>query len=355
MTEKLRAGEALTFDFTEPQWRDMPNPYGIRNMLLAPMCISDQVVGIITLDYGGAEHEYTQDEIRLTLAVGRLVALVIERHRLMLEREEARASALALQVANERMDTFIGIAGHELKTPLTSIKGNLQLVIRRLNTILKEGSSEDLVPRSKLEALPSLLDRAERHMNILNRLVSDLVEVSRFQSGKLELQEGPCDLAAIVREVVADFRDNVPNREIRLSLEEGRAVLVVADADRVSQVISNYLSNALKYSEANRPVDVGLAVLASEARVSVCDEGPGLTPEQRARIWERFYRIPGIEVQSGSGIGLGLGLHICRTIIEEQGGDVGVDSMPGEGSTFWFTLPLTDQVVISMKSEQVLR
>jgi signal transduction histidine kinase len=274
------------------------------------------------------------------MTVGQLAALVIERHRLLREREEARASVMALQVANERMDTFIGIAGHELKTPLTSIKGNLQLVIRRLNNILKEGQGEGVVTRSKLEALPSMLARAERHVNILVRLVSDLVEVSRIQTGKLELQMAHANLADIVDEVVADYRDNVPERVIQLNHVEGTVVPIMADAVRVNQVVSNYLSNALKYSEADRPVEVRLEILASQARVSVRDEGTGLSREQQEQIWERFYRVPDVEVQSGSGVGLGLGLHICRTIIEEQGGHVGVESSPGEGSTFWFTLPL---------------
>ena len=337
---QLRAGQALLLDLTQPPWRDRPNAYGVRTMLLAAMRTADQVVGLITLDYGGAEHEYTPDEIQLTITVGRLAALVIERHRLLCEREEARASVMALQVANESMDTFIGIAGHELKTPLTSIKGNLQLVMRRLNNILKEGSGEGVVARSRLEALPSMLDRAERHVNILIRLVRDLVEVSRIQTGKLELQMAPSNLADIVDEVVADYRDNVPDRVIQINHAEGTVVPIMADAIRVSQVVSNYLSNALKYSEADRPVEVRLEILAFQARVSVRDEGTGLSREQQEHIWERFYRVPDVEVQNGSGVGLGLGLHISRTIIEEQGGHVGVESSPGEGSTFWFTLPL---------------
>jgi signal transduction histidine kinase/PAS domain-containing protein len=340
MIAQLRAGQAMQLDLRQPPWRGQHNSYGIRTMLLAAMRTADQVVGLITLDYGGAEHEYAPDEIRLTMTVGRLAALVIERHRLLREREEARASAMALQVANERMDTFIGIAGHELKTPLTSIKGNLQLVTRRLNNILKEGQGEGVVTRSKLEVLPSMLARAERHVNILVRLVSDLVEVSRIQTGKLELQMAPSNLADIVDEVVADYRDNVPDRVIQLNHAEGTVVPIIADAVRVSQVVSNYLSNALKYSEADRPVEVRLEIHASQARVSVCDEGTGLSREQQEHIWERFYRVPGVEVQNGSGVGLGLGLHISRTIIEEQGGHVGVESSAGEGSTFWFTLPL---------------
>ncbi|MBF6591015.1 MAG: ATP-binding protein, partial [Ktedonobacterales bacterium] len=118
-------------------------------------------------------------------------------------------------------------------------------------------------------------------------------------------------------------------------------VPVVVDADRIGQVVTNYLTNALKYSDADRPVSVSLERVGPLARVRVRDEGPGLSAEQCARLWERGYRAPGIEVRSGTGVGLGLGLYISRAIIERHGGQVGVESAPGHGSTFWLTLPLT--------------
>ncbi len=114
----------------------------------------------------------------------------------------------------------------------------------------------------------------------------------------------------------------------------------MGDALRLGQVVTNYLTNALKYSAADRPVDVGLTVDGAEARVWVRDEGPGLSAKEQRHPWDRFRRVRGIEVQSGSGVGLGLGLHISWTIIELHQGQVGVESSPGAGSTFWFRLPL---------------
>ena len=114
-------------------------------------------------------------------------------------------------------------------------------------------------------------------------------------------------------------------------------------AARIGQVVANYLTNALKYSSVDKPVTVSLEMEGPVARVSVQDEGPGLPPVEQERIWERFHRVRGVEVQTGSGIGLGLGLYISKTIITWHGGRVGVDSTPGQGSTFWFTLPLAQQ------------
>ena len=131
-----------------------------------------------------------------------------------------------------------------------------------------------------------------------------------------------------------------PERTIRLQCPPDVSALVYADGGRIEQVVTNYLTNALKYSPADKPVDVGLVVEPQQARVWVRDQGPGLPVEEQEHIWERFHRVKGIEVQSGTGVGLGLGLHISRMIVERHDGQVGVDSAVGEGSTFWFQLPL---------------
>jgi len=332
---RLRAGEALVINMTQPPYNAQPNPYGIRTVLVLPMHVSDQLIGILTLDYGSAEHHYTQEEIALASAVARLAALVIERERLLRERAEAHANELSLRETKRRMDEFMAIASHELKTPLTTIKANIQLALRRIN---RDGADE-----ITLEKVSELLTRTEGQIARLNRLVDDLLDVSRIQTGKLELHMSLCDLGAIVREAVYEQRHLAPTRTIILDAPpEGQAIPVIGDPDRLAQVVTNYLTNAIKYSAEDRPVQVSLEIAGQMARLSVRDEGPGLPPGQEEYIWERFHQAPEIKVQSGSSVGLGLGLHISRTIIERHQGQVGVQSAPGQGSTFWFTLPLAE-------------
>ncbi len=150
------------------------------------------------------------------------------------------------------------------------------------------------------------------------------------------------DLVTVIQDVVQEQSRGAATRTILLDQPTDNEILIFADIDRIEQVLTNYISNALKYSATDKPVTVSLRKEGHEVFVAVRDEGPGLPIDEQANVFDRFYRVKGIEVKSGSGVGLGLGLYICKTIIELHQGQVGVESKEGKGATFWFSLPLAD-------------
>jgi len=342
LLNRLRADEVLILDLVKqpPITREY---YGFGLILAVPLLYANQLIGIFVIDKGQPKHIYTEEEIAVARAVAQLTTLVIERERLEAERTEASASILALQETNRLMNEFLGIAAHEIRTPLTTIKASLQLAQRQMMRLQNNENAFSNEVKSRMTMIYDLLDRAERQASRQTRLVRDLLDVSRVQANHLELRPTRFNLITLVSEVIIDQYAQVPNRTILLESSE-EEIMVKADRDRIEQVIDNYLSNGLKYSEVDKPV---LVLIKREeenrVRVLVRDEGPGLSPEQQQRIWERFYRVPGIEVKCGSAVGLGLGLHISRTIIELHGGQVGIQSEPEHGATFWFILPLAEQ------------
>jgi signal transduction histidine kinase len=260
--------------------------------------------------------------------------------RLRRERAAARASELAVREANEHLETALGIAGHELNGELTSVRLSLGLMQRRIHHMLGRGQGRQA--HEDVDRILGTVLLAEQQVERLDRLVNDLLDASRVRAGKLAIHPEPTDLACIIRDVVQEQRQLAPARDLRLQIPGAIQVPVIADGDRIRQVVTNLLTNALKYSPPDRPVAVALAVSDGAARVQVRDEGPGLPAEEQKRIWQRFHQARDIRVRSSSGVrqGLGLGLYICRAIIELHRGQIGIESAPGRGSTLWFILPL---------------
>ena len=337
----LKAGKTVLMDVERLRTDDPTHLLSRRHFLIAPMLSTIGLIGYVGVNFGDDARHYTPQNRALASAVAQLVGMVMERERLMRERELARASELAAEDANRRMNDFLGIASHELRTPLTSVTANVQMAERALRPLAEADRGESVDNSdATLRHAHEMLERAKRQVIRLDRLVGDLLDASRIQAGKLELRWEICDLRAVVREAVEAQRAAWPKRDITLELPPRSGVVVRADSDRIGQVVTNYLTNALKYSAHDRPVAVRLRRHRGGVRVEVRDGGPGLSAEQQSHLFERFSRAPGVEQQSGSGVGLGLGLYICKTIVERHGGRLGVESVPGMGSTFWFTLPL---------------
>lgn len=280
-----------------------------------------------------------------------------EHQHMMRERSEALADVASLRETVQRMEEFLAVAAHDLRSPLTVALGNLQLTQRRFAR--QRARVNLLYPEftSPFEVIGKGLREATRGVQQLVRSAAVLLDVARASAGRFELKLQRFDLVDLVCKQVQSQRLVVAHRVIHLGLHSDQPVMVNADEMRVGEVIANYMSNALKYSATELPVEVEVSMRDNAARVEVRDSGLGLPLMEQERVWEMYYRVPGVEPISDNseGVGLGLGLHICKRIIEQHGGAVGVDSIMGAGSTFWFTLPLSPETECEVPSAVIAR
>ena len=213
---------------------------------------------------------------------------------------------------------------HELRTPITVIQGNI------------EALQDGIFPLTQ-EALEPILDKTL----LLRRLVEDLRQLALAESGQLSLIPESLDLGLLAAQTLDAFRPPAEARGVKLSIAPADSLpLVRADRQRVQQVLDNLLSNALRYTPDGGCIAVGLARENESIRVSVTDTGPGIPAEALSNVFERFYRADQGRARLSDGGGSGLGLAVARSIIEAHGGRIGAHSPPGQGATFWFSLPV---------------
>ncbi|MGI8858059.1 MAG: PAS domain-containing protein [Thermomicrobiales bacterium] len=225
---------------------------------------------------------------------------------------------------DQMKDEFISIAAHELRTPLTAIKGYAELLDRRLSA---QGGRE-----GDRKSLGVIRKQTER----LSGLVNEMLDVSRIEAGRLQLNSEPFDLSALVGEVVSNVRVSTTTHD--LSLTADPAIEVFGDTARIEQVLINLISNAITYSPEGGDIGVRVWTEGASALVSVNDHGIGISQEDLPHLFDRFYRAQKADIiRSG---GMGLGLYICQEIVTRHGGTIHVESTEGAGSTFTFTVPL---------------
>ena len=222
----------------------------------------------------------------------------------------------------QRKDDFLSIASHELKTPLTTIKGYIQL----MNRLLTDGSDNKL---------KSAVEKTSVYVERLNNLISELLDVSRIQSGRIELHKEPFDFDEMVRDAVESILQAQDTHQI--VIKGVTSCTVKGDESHISQVVTNLLSNAIKYSPDHREVEVYLSRVGNYVKAAVVDRGVGVPYADQQKIFERFYRVSDMQKQFP---GMGIGLYICSEIVKNHGGSLWVESKAGKGSTFSFTLPL---------------
>ena len=228
---------------------------------------------------------------------------------------------LQIKENQEKKDEFIGIASHELKTPLTTIKGYIDLL-----SMIEETQPQKLY-----------VQKAQDSLKKLENLIKDLLDVSKIQSGQLELNITQFDIDALLGETIAAIQLVTSTHDIVRKGETGHQ-LIYADRQRIEQVLINLLSNAIKYSPGAKEVFVYSKLNETELIIKIEDFGSGVPVEEQTNIFERFYRAKEHSVHVS---GFGLGLYICSDIIKRHSGRIGVESV-GKGSVFYFSLPLNN-------------
>lgn len=242
--------------------------------------------------------------------------------------QELHQTRLNLEEALKSRDEFISICSHELKTPLTSLKMQVQLVQRSLQ---KLGEEMTYTP----ERMNRFLETSDRSVDRIIHLVNDMLDISRVQTGRLTLKREPTDLSQLISEVCERMRPILELAGCKLTVEVCDDLELDLDRFRIEQVLTNLLSNTTKYAP-DAPVVVRVRNENNFAFVDVIDQGDGIPPEHQQRIFQRFERAG---PDNSSVTGLGLGLYISREIMTMHGGSLSVESTQGQGSTFTFALP----------------
>ena len=222
---------------------------------------------------------------------------------------------------DEMKTDFISVASHEMRTPMTSIKGSIELLL---------GGYAGELPAESTELLGICLTAVDR----LIRLINDLLDISKIESGKMELHLAKLNVGDCVHKSMRSLRSLAEVNKVTIQAKhDERLPEVMADRDRLEQVITNLLSNALKYSPADKEVLIRVTAVDNSVRVSVSDEGPGIPPDQVGRVFDRFQQLAGAKK------GTGLGLAIARALVEQHRGRMWVESQLGLGTSFHFEIP----------------
>jgi PAS domain S-box-containing protein len=308
--------ELVRASVKDPERREAVLALSLRSFICVPLRSRGRVMAALTLVYAESDRRYTEADVRLAEELAVRAATAMDNAALYREAREAVAAR----------DTFLGVASHELNTPLTSLKLHLQGVQRAVERLPPEALAR--------EGLGAKFQSAHRQVTRLASLIRELLDVSRITAGKLKLEPEPLDLAALVREVASRAAEDAARAGCELRLRLPGPVEGAWDRLRLDQVLQNLLSNALKYGQG-APVDVELEADGDTATLRVRDRGIGIAPEDQSRLFQRFQRVASERHYSG----FGLGLWIVKQVLDAMGGHVQLESAPGQGATFTVALP----------------
>lgn len=282
-------------------------------------------VNLITRGYSSGGLDYISKPVDMNILLLKVKTFyrIYEQSRALNEMQKALREEIEFRKEAERKkDEFISIASHELKTPMTSIKGYIQLLERSLD-------------KNDIETVRTRVRKVQNQVEKLNLLIADLLDISKIESGKLKFNKTSFSFDDLLDHLLETMQQ--ANPQMKITRKGTPAGIIHGDEMRIEQVIINFITNAIKYAPDTEEIEISILKRDESLYFSVKDFGIGMPKEHLAKIFDKFYRI---EETSERFQGLGIGLYICREIIERHEGTIGAISAPGEGSEFYFTIPL---------------
>lgn len=293
---------------------------GIRSIMIVPLVVRGRSMGAITFVCASPGKTFGDDDLLLAEDFAHRAAVALDNARLYREAQDAVSVR----------DAFLSVAAHELKTPLTTLYGNVQLIQRRAQ---REGSMSERDQRT----LRIVFEQTTR----LNRMIGALLDLSRLQMGQFTIEPAPVDLAELAKRVVDELQPSLDRHSVVLRGVDS-PLLVMGDELRLEQVLQNLIQNGVKYSPAGGEVVVEVSHDQEMVQILVRDSGIGIPKSSIPNLFRRFFRAENVREHRISGIGVGL--YVVNEIITRHGGQVSVESTEGEGTTFIVQLPLPDAV-----------
>ncbi len=330
-TERIIAVEHAVDDPRTVELRDIYlHPYGIVSMLDASIRSGEQVIGVICHEHVGIRRTWTSDEERFVSSISDLISLAVEADLRRRQEEELRQAKIAAEAANVAKSRFLANMSHEIRTPLNGAIGMLTLLQQET---LSEQQRE-------------YVDIAKNSASSLMRILTDILDLSKIESGRLELEKVPFDVRLLTRELfqMHDFHAREKGISLTVTVSERVPRRVFGDQVRFRQILNNLMANAVKFTKTGT---VGVVVDVEEdetvevirLRTTVSDTGIGIPAHRLPHLFQAFVQAD-VSMTRRFG-GTGLGLAISRQLVELMGGTIGVNSIPGRGSTFWFVVPVT--------------
>jgi signal transduction histidine kinase len=281
-------------------------------------------VKLITKGYSSGGLDYISKPVDMNILLLKVKTFyrIYEQNRALNEMQKTLREEIEFRKEAERKkDEFISIASHELKTPMTSIKGYIQLLERSLD-------------KNDKETIRIRLHKVQNQIEKLNLLIADLLDISKIESGKLKFNKKHFSFNEVVDHLIEVMQQSNP--QVKILKKYSCEATIYADEMRIEQVIINFMTNAIKYAPDGEEIHIMTEIRGDEIYFSVRDFGIGMSQEHQQKVFEKFYRI---EETSERFQGLGIGLYICQEIIERHYGIIGANSIPNEGSEFYFQIP----------------